>query len=163
MSGEKYELPLKDWEQFKIADPVKSGEQIGGGPNFIITKDGSFHGVYSKIGIKGKPSVTRHFYRAKGEDRLSMYENNGVIKGALREINDRLYLFGLENGRPQVRVFDGGAKKWKVIYTAHGTRYCQCAITWDNDTCYYFLIESPKSKEDDLVPMRVLSLRLEKK
>lgn len=163
MSGEKFEPPLKDWEQFKIADPVKSGEVIGGGPNFMITKDEAFHGVYAKIGIKGEPSISRHFYRAKGEDKLTMYENNGAISGSLREIDERLYLFGLENGRPQVRVFDGGTKKWKVVYTAPGKRYRQCVITWDNDTCYYHLIENPESKEDDCVPMRVVSLSLESK
>ena len=54
MSGKKFQRPLKDWEQFKIADPVKSGERIQGGPKFIITKDNAFHGVYPKIGIKGK-------------------------------------------------------------------------------------------------------------
>ena len=158
---EKFERPLKDWEQFKVADPVKSGERIKSGPNFIITKDGSFHRVYSKIESR-ETAISRHFYRAKGEDRLSMYENNGVIKGTSRNKRQALPLW-LRKWSTQIRVFDGGAKKWKVVYTAHGTRYRQCAITWDNDTCYYFLIESPKSKEDDLVPMRVLSLRLEKK
>ena len=163
VSGEKFELPLKDWEQFKVANPVKSGESIGGGPNFMITKEGSFHGVYSKIGLKGKPSVSRHFYRANAKDTLSMYENNGVIQGSLREIDDRLYLFGLENGRPQVRVFDVGTKRWNLVYAATGTRYRQSVITWDGDTCYFHLIENPESKEDDSVPMRVVSLRLKAK
>jgi hypothetical protein len=160
-SGEEFELPLKDWEQFKVAEPVKSGERTGAGPDdFIITKDGSFHGVYSRIGIKEKPSVSRHFYRANAKDTLSMYENNGVIEGSLREIDNRLYLFGLEDGRPQVRVFDVGTKRWNQVYAATGTRYRQSVITWDGDTCYYHLIENPESKEDDSVPMRVVSLSL---
>ena len=68
--------------------------------------------------------------------------------------------FGLENGRPQVRVFDDGTKKWKVVYTAPVKPYCQCVITWYKDTCYYHLIESPENKKDDCVPMRVVSLHL---
>ena len=158
MSGEKSELPLQDWEAFKIAEPVKSGERIGGGPNFIITKSGAFHGLYSKIGIKDKPSLTRHFYRASAKEPLSMYENNGVIEGSLREIDDQLYLFGLEDGRPHVKVFDGVHQRWNSVYVATGTRYRQCVITWDGDTCYYHLIENPDSKEDDRVPMRVVSI-----
>jgi len=163
MRGEKNELPLTDWEQFKIAAPVTSGERIGGGPNWIITKEGSFHGVYSRIGLKEKPSVSRHFYRANAKDTLSIYENNGVIEGSLHEIDDVLYLFGLEDGRPQIRAFDVETKQWSLIYAATGTRYKQSVITWDGDTCYYHLIENPQSIEDDSVPMRVLSLRLKSK
>lgn len=158
MSGKQAALPLKDWEHFKIADPVTSGERIGGGPNFFITNDGAFHGVYAKIGRKGQPPISRHFYRAKPTDEFSIYENNDAIKGSFREIDRQLYLFGLEGGHPQVRAFNPNTKHWDLVFTAPGKSYRQSVITWDGDTCYYHLIENSENEQDDTVPMRVLSL-----
>lgn len=83
-----------------------------------------------------------------------------MISGSFREIDGRLYLFGLADGRPQIKVFNLETKAWDLVFAAGGKSYKRCVLTWDGDTCYYHLMENRENKKDDSVPMRVVSLTL---
>lgn len=168
MDGQKSRIPHKDWEHYKIADPVKPGERLKSGPDFIVSQKGAFHGVFPDIAKSNGEIVTRHVYCRHKRETPVFFENNGVLektKIKLHEIGGHIFMYGLSAGLPQIKKFDLKSKSWKTVFSASGlrnlfpagTQYRQCVITMDGDTAYFHLIKSA-ARGVDAVATRVVSI-----
>lgn len=143
--GTNMGFPIRDQEPFQIADPSTIGESVRSA-DFVVTENGALH-VSSRINQRVK-----HFYSSGiGEDLQS---SEGGPLGTMYPIGDRVYMVGLENGRPVIQSTKEGTFDWREEYRASdGRRYRHGNSLLVDGSIYYYLMERGQG---DQQPIRVI-------
>jgi len=150
VDGTEYALPLTDLEPFKVGEPSQPGERISTSPSFVVTESGAFHAATI---VSGK---AKHFYRKSDGDTLSV--SMGVPSSHMYAIGDRVYLIGLEDGRPLVQSTEEGTHNWQVEHqVTEGPTYTRGVTVLHENSLFYYLLEGA---DGDRRPIRVLRFDL---
>lgn len=148
--GQSMRLPLTNLEPFKIAEPSKPGQTISQGPSFVVTESGAFH---ARVVVGGKAS---HWFRAKSTDGFQV--RDGIPKGDMYTIGDRVYVIGLEAGRPVIMATEAGTHNWRELYRQTGGKaYSHGESVLVDGAIYYYLMEDGTA---DSRPIYVLRYEL---
>lgn len=152
--GKKIGFPLKDLDPFMIADPSKPGDRMSEGPSFVMTDSGAFH---ARVNVNGK--VNKHYYRMKPTDPLKVSE--GIPRGDMYAIGDKVYLIGLEDHRPIIRSTVEGQDEWKTEFKlSKGRRYVHGNTRLHGKSLFFYLMELG-DRNRDKHPMHVLRFDLD--
>lgn len=151
VDGTEYQLPLLDLEPFKIGEPSQPGERISTGPSFVVTESGAFHARATVSGL------AKHLFRKLSSDDLTV--ELGIPSGDMYAIGAKVYLIGLNEGRPIVQSTDEGTHDWKVEYrVTDGPSYYRGVTALHEKSLFYYLLENV---EGDRRPIRVLRFDVE--
>ena len=153
--GKKVGFPLSDLDPFKIADPSKPGQKMSKIPSFVITKSGAFH---ARVNIDNK--INKHYYRLKPTDKLKVAY--GIPLGDMYSNGKKVFIIGLENGRPVIKSAIEGTNNWQTEFKiTTGKVYSHGISAFANNTFYLYLMERKPFKQD-CRPIYVLSFKLNK-
>jgi hypothetical protein len=149
-TGVEKHLPLLDLEPFKIAEPSIPGQRISTGPSFVVTASGAFH-ARATVNREAK-----HFFRLKPTDDLQM--ELGIPNGDMYAMGAKVYLIGLEDGRPVIKATEEGKNNWKTEFKIDTSRtYKRGVSTMENGRLYYYLLENGSG---DKRPIHVLRFNM---
>ncbi len=153
LKGNKIEIPIMKPEVFQFADPLSLGfgKRISSGPSWTVTKSGAIHFIITVN------NTHIHYYKSANEKDFTI--KKGSSQGSLYSVEDKIYLVGLEKGKPIIKSAKEGTNDWKIIYQTkdRNLTYKHGNSVLEGNKLVYFLM---KEGSDDALPLDVLVFEL---
>ena len=155
LTGEKFALPLKDLEPFKVVEVTDPTKKASSGLA-LVTPNGQ----------------TQIEFCANGQTLLAVLEKDAkafrITPGATAAcpcghnflLGDVLYSIGLEDGRPVIYSTKFGTSEWhKRYHTDAGPQFSNGTIEREGNSVFYYLMQV-KPRHEDKRPLHVLRFDL---
>ncbi|MBK0381939.1 BNR-4 repeat-containing protein [Pedobacter sp. SD-b] len=153
VNGEKDKIPVKRPETLQFADPLSLGlgKRMSSGPSWTVTKSGVIHFIISVN------NTNVHYYKTASQKEFTI--KKGAPSGSLYSIGDKIYLVGLQKGKPIIQSAKEGTNDWKIIYQTKDKNldYKHGNSILDGNKLVYFLMKEGKA---DALPLDVLVFEL---
>lgn len=155
LAGNKYRLPIKDLEPFKVIESPQRGQLAKNGPMYV-TPAGDIQMIFRLNNETTVATLGKNETKAT----IEQVDQTPMPGGRKLLIGSELFSINLENRQPVIRSTTFGTDHWKERYRFKGAMKFTHGQSVAYENSFYFYLQQVKPRNEDARPLHVFRFDL---